>query len=87
MIGKFVTSYLCSYKLLETEWDKKRYMHSLKCTDPLRTTDTENFIEEGLSHGYRSFLRENRVRDPENWHVSITSDDEHVFVAFFRRDR
>jgi hypothetical protein len=74
--------HLYSFKLRETGWDNIRHMKSFKSTDPLPTTDDD--IDYHRS--YQLFLNENRARDPLHWDISITSTDDHLFVALFRRD-
>ena len=75
---------LLSYKLLETEWGEGRHMHSMKCTDPLYDLDWCDYESLG---SYGSFCRDNRIRNPKHWDASITSNDNYLFVGFFRTDK
>ena len=78
---------LRSFKFLETGWEKSLpYSRSFKSTDPLFTTELDDDIEADYDRSYWSFLNENRARDPLHWDVSIASNDDHLFVALFRRD-
>ena len=79
--------HLCPFKLLETGWENSLpYSQSFKSTDPLLTTELVDDIEAHYDCSYQSFLNENRSRDPLHWDISIASNDDHLFVALFRRD-
>ena len=79
------------YTLLKDNiWDGHgcHNLYSLKSPDPLDIVDPL-YAQEGEyseDHYYHK-SDENRARDPMYWDVSAATSDDHLLVAFFRRDK
>ena len=75
------------YKLLKDNvWDGSD-LYSIKSPDPLKIVDPLYALDGQYSEAhYYHKSDENCARDPMYWDVSAASSDDHLLIAFFRRD-